>query len=56
MMVISKIKFFSYNWWMKRLQAHYFINNMFFDELPYKRNYDFYLTKITVWLLNKIIK
>ena len=54
--VMSKIKFFSYNWWMKRLQAHYFINNVYKkSELPYKRNYDFYLTKSTVWLLNKMI-
>ena len=55
--VMSKIKFFSYNWWLKRLQAHYFINNTYKkSELPYERNYDFYLTKSTVWLLNKIIK
>jgi len=55
--VMSKIKFFSYNWWMKRLQAHYFINNVYKkSELPYKRNYDFYLTKSTVWFLNKMIK
>ena len=54
--VMSKIKFFSYNWWVKRLQAHYFINNVYKkSELPYKRNYDFYLTKSTVWLLNKMI-
>ena len=55
--IMSKIKFFSYNWWMKRLQAHYFINNVYEkSELSYKRNYDFYLTKSTVWLLNKMIK
>ena len=55
--VMSKIKFFSYNWWVKRLQAHYFINNVYKkSKLPYKRNYDFYLTKSTVWLLNKMIK
>jgi len=55
--VMSKIKFFSYNWWLKRLQAHYFIIKAYKkSELAYKSNYDFYLTKITVWLLNKIIK
>ena len=54
---MSKIKFFSNNWWLKRLQAHYFINNLYKrSELPYKENYDFYLTKSIVWLLNKIIK
>ena len=55
--IMSKINFLSYNWWLKRLQAHYFINNSYkISELPYKRNYDFYLTKSIVWLLNKIIK
>ena len=55
--IMSKVNFFSYNWWLKRLQAHYFIIKVYKkSELTYKRNYDFYLTKITVWLLNKIIK
>jgi hypothetical protein len=54
---MSKVNFFSYNWWLKRLQAHYFIIKVYKkSELTYKGNYDFYLTKITVWLLNKIIK
>ena len=55
--IMSKVNFFSYNWWLKRLQAHYFIIKVYKkNELNYKENYDFYLTKITVWLLNKIIK
>ena len=55
--IMSKVNFFSYNWWLKRLQAHYFIIKVYKkSELTYKENYDFYLTKITVWLLNKIIK
>ena len=55
--IMSKVNFFSYNWWLKRLQAHYFIIKVYKkSELTYKGNYDFYLTKITVWLLNKIIK
>ena len=55
--VMSKIKKFSINWWKKRLQAHYFIFDIYKEnEIEYKKNYDFYLTKITVWLLNKIIK
>ena len=54
---MSKVKKFSYNWWKKRLQAHYFIFDIYKEnEIEYKKNYDFYLTKITVWLLNKIIK
>ena len=55
--VMSKIKKFSINWWKKRLQAHYFIFDIYKEnEIEYKKNYDFYLTKITFWLLNKIIK
>ena len=55
--IMSKVNFFSYNWWLKRLQAHYFIIKVYKkNKLNYKENYDFYLTKITVWLLNKIIK
>ena len=55
--IMSKVNFFSYNWWLKRLQAHYFIIEVYKkNELNYKENYDFYLTKITVWLLNKIIE
>ena len=55
--IMSKVNFFSYNWWLKRLQAHYFIIEAYKkNEIEYKKNYDFYLTKITVWLLNKIIK
>ena len=54
--IMSKVNFFSYNWWLKRLQAHYFIIKVYKkSELTYKGNYDFYLTNITVWLLNKII-
>ena len=55
--IMSKIKKYSVNWWKKRLQAHYFIFDICKEnEIEYKKNYDFYLTKITVWLLNKIIK
>jgi len=43
--IMSKIKKFSKKWWIKRLETHYFI-----------KNYDFYLTKIIVYLLKKIIK
>jgi glycosyltransferase involved in cell wall biosynthesis len=52
--IMSKVNFFSYNWWLKRLQAHYFIIEAYKkNEIEYKKNYDFYLTKITVWFLNK---
>jgi glycosyltransferase involved in cell wall biosynthesis len=55
--IMSKIKKYSVNWWKKRLQAHYFIFDIYKEnEIEYKKNYDFYLTIIIVWLLNKIIK
>ena len=55
--IMSKIKKFSINWWKKRLQAHYFIFDIYKEnEIEYKKNYDFYITKITVWLLNKKTK
>ena len=55
--IMSNIKKFSYKWWKKRLEAHYFINDIYNkNKIIYKKNYDFYLTKIIVYLLNKIIK
>ncbi|MDA7443250.1 glycosyltransferase [Candidatus Pelagibacter ubique] len=55
--IMSNVNFFSYNWWKKRLQAHYFIFDIYKEnKIEYKKNYDFYLTIIIVWLLNKIIK
>ena len=55
--IMSKIKKFSINWWKKRLQAHYFIFDIYKEnEIEYKKNFDFYITKITVLLLNKKIK
>jgi glycosyltransferase involved in cell wall biosynthesis len=52
--VMSKLKSFSRIWWIKRLQAHYFINDIFKNnKMIYKRNYDFYLCKFIVYFLNK---
>ena len=51
--IMSKIKKFSSNWWKKRLQAHYFIFDAYKkNEIQYKKNYDFYITKAIVYLLN----
>ena len=51
--IMSKIKKFSSNWWKKRLQAHYFIFDAYEkNEIQYKKNYDFYITKAIVYLLN----
>ena len=51
--IMSKNKKFSSNWWKKRLQAHYFIFDAYEkNEIQYKKNYDFYITKAIVYLLN----
>ena len=51
--IMSKIKKFSSNGWKKRLQAHYFIFDAYEkNEIQYKKNYDFYITKAIVYLLN----
>ena len=55
--IMSKSKKFSNNWWVKRLSAHYFINDIYKqNKMVYNKNYDFYLTKTIVYLLNKITK
>ena len=39
--IMSKLKKFSNNWWSKRLQAHYFIQNIYImNKISYKKNYD----------------
>ena len=51
--IMSKSKFLSKVWWLKRLQAHYFINDIFKKNRKiYKKNHDFYFTKFIVNLLN----
>jgi len=51
--IMSNIKKFSNKWWVKRLEAHYFINDICNkNQIIHKKNYDFYLTKIIVSLLN----
>ncbi len=55
--IMSKIKKFSKKWWIKRLETHYFIKDVYrVNNIKYYKNYDFYLTKIIVYLLKKIIK
>ncbi len=52
--IMSQIKKFSNKWWIKRLDAHYFICDIFKKyKIPYKKNYDFYITKAIVYLLNR---
>ena len=55
--IMSKSKFLSKAWWLKRLQAHYFINDIFKkNKKIYKRTYDFYFTKFIVNFLNNNLK
>ena len=55
--IMSKLKKFSKNWWIKRLDAHYFIYDIYKqNKLTHKKNYDFYLTKAIVYLLSKKFK
>lgn len=55
--IMSKSKFLSKAWWIKRLQAHYFIYDIFkLNKKIYKKNYDFYFTKLIVNLLNNNLK
>jgi glycosyltransferase involved in cell wall biosynthesis len=55
--IMSDIKKFSKKWWIKRLDAHYFVNDIYLqNKMPYKKNYDFYLTKTIIYLLNIKIK
>ena len=50
--VSSKFKFLSISWWIRRMQAHNYIKYYFKkNNILYRRNFDFYLTKI----INKFI-
>ena len=52
--IMSKSKKLTHNWWVRRLNAHYFIHDIYKkNKISFKKNYDFYLTKIIVFLLNK---
>ncbi len=50
--VSSKFKFLSRNWWLRRMQAHHYINFFFKkNKISYIKNFDFYLTKIVTSIL-----
>ena len=50
--IMSKSKKFTANWWRKRLNAHYFINDIYKqNKILHKKNYDFYITKAIVYFL-----
>jgi len=52
---MPNIKKFSYSWWTKKLVTHYFAEDIYKKQKIYfKKNYDYYLTKMIVFLLKKI--
>ena len=52
--IMSNSKKFSKSWWLRRMQAHNFIKNIYQkNNIKYFRNYDFFLTKLIVNLLYK---
>ena len=45
--VSSKFKFFSKNWWKRRMEAHHYLIHFFkLQDIKYKKNLDYFLTKI----------
>ena len=51
--VSSGFTFLSINWWKRRLQAHQYVKFFFIkNKIVYKRNFDYYLTKIIVSIFN----
>jgi hypothetical protein len=53
--IMSKIQKFSKQWWVKRLEVHGFVKEVYkVNSIKYNKNYDFYLTKIIVQLLKRI--
>ena len=47
--IMAKIKKFSHLWWKKRLQAHSYLEHVFnMSNLEYKRNMDYYLSKLVL--------
>ena len=50
--IMGKIKKFSYLWWKKRFQAHSYLEHVFnTNNLDYKRNVDYYLSKLVFNLM-----
>ena len=50
--IMSNIKKYSKNWWIKRNEAHKFMKDFFNkNNLVYKNKFDYYLTnKLSKWL------
>jgi len=55
--IMSKLKKFSFLWWKKRLQAHLYLENIFnYNNLDYKKNVDYYFSKLIFNLLRNFNK
>jgi len=52
--VMANSKKFSNSWWLRRIQAHYFIQNIYHKmNIKFNKNYDFYITKLITNFLKK---
>ena len=52
--IMTNSKKFSKKWWLRRMQAHDFIQNIYQkNNIKYYRGYDFFLTKLIVNFINK---
>ena len=50
--ISSQFKFLSNNWWKRRMEAHYFLIHFFYKKnIKYKKNLDYFFTKIYNLLL-----
>ena len=50
--VSSNFKFLSANWWSRRMQAHNYVKFFFKkNKIIYKKNFDYYLTKLFISIL-----
>ena len=47
--IMSESKKFSSKWWLRRLEAHNFVKDIYLkNNIKYHKNYDFYITKLIV--------
>lgn len=55
--IMAKIKKFSFLWWNKRFQAHLYLQDIFnLNNLDYKKNVDYYLSKLIFYMLKNFNK
>ena len=51
---MANTKKFSKQWWLKRVQAHHFMQSIYKkNNMDYKKNYDYFLSKLVVRFLER---